>query len=156
MDKNEATLAFLRKCPIIQSNPLFFNFGSIKDNAHQLNAQSNDTSLQKPYIDGSVQKRYTYNVDTYKSVSFNANIEGLPDENIDDVADVQAVIDWINEQGDLEIYPDFGEGFVIDGMKTLNANPLLVSVDTSLNPAIAIYRVSIQIDYVDYTKVIWK
>lgn len=155
MDKNVSMLDFLRQCPAIKANPLFFNFGKVKDNAFQVGTQSSEIKLQKPYIDGSVLKRYTYNLDTYKSVAYNPNIDGLPDENIEDIAEVQEVIDWINDMGDECSFPDFGTECVIDSMQTLSTTPVLVGVDTTLNPAIAIYRIAIQIDYIDNTKRIW-
>ena len=146
---------FLKTCPTIQNSALFFNFGSIKDNAHQAIIKADDTSLQKPYIDGSVLKRYTFSVDSFKSVAYNPVVQGRSDENLEDFAEVQKILDWVNEQDELRNYPDFGPKCLIDGMKTLTAKPEVLGVDTSLNPPMAVYRISIQIDYVDGTKAIW-
>ena len=41
-------------------------------------------------------------------------------------------------------------------MKVLTTKPELVGVDTSLNPPMAVYRLSIQIDYIDNTDKAWK
>lgn len=156
MDKNQAVIDFLSTCPTIQENPLFFNFGDIRDNAHQAITKSDDVSLHKPYIDGSVMRRYTCSIDSFKSVAYNPIVEGHTDENLSEFKEVQDILEWINEQGDVRNFPDFGEGYLIDAMKTLTTKPDLIGVNTSLNPPVAVYRISIQIDYIDQTKMIWK
>jgi hypothetical protein len=40
-------------------------------------------------------------------------------------------------------------------MKTLTTRPQLIGVESSLNPPMAIYRIIIQIDYIDNTKRLW-
>jgi len=155
MDKNQALLTFLQTCTYIQSNPLFFNFGDIRDGAHQMITQSDDVVLHKPFIDGSVQKRYTMSIDTFKSVAHNPVTASYQDENLSEFIDVQNVMDWINTQNDLRNYPNFGNNCVIEEMKTTTTKPTLLQVDTSQDPPVAIYRISIQIDYVDNSKTIW-
>ena len=66
MDKNQAMTDFLRTCPIIQSDPMFFNFGNIEDGAHQIITRSDDVTAHRPYIDGSVEKRFTFYLDNFK------------------------------------------------------------------------------------------
>jgi hypothetical protein len=155
MDKNQLMVEFLQTCPTIKDNPLFFNFGNVEDNAHQLTINSDDVALQKPYIDGSVLKRYTCTVDSFKSVACIPILPGHTDENIEDFTEVQYLLDWINEQGENSNFPDFGEQVSIEEMKTLTAKPQLLGVEASLNPPVAVYRISIQIDYIDNTKRLW-
>lgn len=155
MDKNQLMVEFLQTCPTIKDNPLFFNFGNVEDNAHQVTINSDDVALQKPYIDGSVKKRYTCSLDSFKSVACIPVVQGQSDENIEDFADVQELLDWVNEQGENFNFPDFGEDFDIEEMKTLTAKPDLIGVESSLNPPMAIYRIIIQIDYIDNTKRLW-
>ena len=154
MNKHETMLEFLQTCPAIKDNPLFFNFGKIEDNAHQANMTDDDVPLNRPYIDGTELKRYTFHIDSFKSVAYNPIVEGLPDENMEDYAEVQALLDWINEQGDLKNYPAF-EKCIIDKMRCLSTKPVLVGVNTTLSPPVAVYRVSIQIDYLDTSKQVW-
>lgn len=154
MDKNQAMLAFLQTCPAIRDNLLFFNFGKVENGAHQANMNSDDVSMHKPFIDGTEQKRYTFHLDSFKSVAYNPVIQGLPDENLEDFNDVQNLLEWVNEQGDLKNYPAF-ENCIIDKMRSLSTKPVLVGVDTTLNPPMAVYRISIQIDYLDTTKQVW-
>lgn len=155
MDKSEAMLSFLQTCPYLQSNPLFFNFGSVEDNAHQAITHADDVPMHRPYVDGSVSRRFTFSIDSFKSVAYNSVIEGFTDENLEEFEDVTSIIHWVNEQGDNRIFPDFGEGYFIDEMKTLSSEPELQGVDTTLNPPMAVYRISIQIDYIDNTKKLW-
>lgn len=156
MDKSQAVLEFLQTCPVIQANPLFFNFGNVQDNAHQTITRSDDVALHRPYVDGSVQKRFTFSIDSFKSVAYNPVVEGLSDENLEDFQDVQAILDWINDQDSLHNYPLFDSEFIIEKMETLTTKPDLVGVDTTLNPPMAIYRISILIDYIDTAHRIWK
>lgn len=155
MDKNQLMVEFLQTCPTIKDNPLFFNFGNVEDNAHQLTINSDDVALQKPYIDGSVLKRYTCSIDSFKSVACIPVLEVNTDENIEDLAEVQNLLDWINEQGENFNFPNFGESISVEEMKTLSAKPVLLGVESSLNPPMAIYRITIQIDYIDNTKRLW-
>ena len=155
MDKNQAMLAFLQTCPAIRDNPLFFNFGKVENGAHQANMNSDDISMHRPYIDGTEQKRYTFHLDSFKSVAYNPVIQGLPDENLEDFNDVQQLLEWVNEQGELKNYPAF-EDCIIDKMRSLSTKPELVGVDTTLSPPMAVYRISIQIDYLDTSKQVWK
>ena len=155
MNKNQAMLTFLQTCPAIRDNPLFFNFGKVENGAHQANMRSDEVSLHRPYIDGTELKRFTFHLDSFKSVAFNPVIQGLPDENMDDFNDVQSLLDWINEQGELKNYPAF-ENCIIDKMRSLSSKPELVGVDTTLSPPTAVYRISIQIDYLDISKQVWK
>lgn len=156
MDKNKLMIEFLQTCPTLKDNPLFFNFGKVEDNAHQITVNSDDVELQKPYIDGSVLKRYTYSIDSFKSVACIPILECDTDENIEDFAEVQSLLDWVNEQSENMNFPDFGENICIEEMKTLNTKPTLIGVESSLNPPMAIYRITIQIDYIDNTNRLWK
>ena len=157
-DKNQAIITFLSNCPQISENPIFFNFINAKDNDKQLVTVANDKAINKNYIDGSVMKRYTFTIIDFKSVAYRAipKMTNLTDENVEEFMDTQAIVDWITEQAELRNYPNFGEECIIEDMRTTTENPNLNGVDTSVTPALAKYSVSIQIDYLDLSKVIWK
>ena len=155
MDKNAAVTTFLQTYTPINNNPLFFNFGDIENDAYQVNVSYNDASLNKKYIDGSELRRYTIYIDSFKSVSTTPVITGYSAENLEDMQEVQDLLDWIIEQADNNNYPDFGEDCTIDSMTTLTTEPQLIGIDSTLNPPIAIYRITIRIDYIDYTKRLW-
>ena len=156
IDKNKVMIEFLRNCPVIDKNPLYFNFGNIEDNSYQVITDSNDTSLSQPYIDGSILKRYTFYIDCFKTIAYNKVIKGYQDENLYDISEVQAISDWVNEQDRNKIYPDFGEDCLIDSMQSTTESPDLHSVEDTTTSPIAVYRISIQIDYIDNTEKLWK
>lgn len=158
MDKYQAVINFLMDCPPIRDNKLFFNFINAEDNSKQVVTDGNDKIMQKPFIDGSVQKRYTFTIIDFKSVAYRAIAKqaGYPDENVEEILQVQDIIDWITAQADNKNFPDFGEDCHIDSMEALTENPNLNGVDTSITPALAKYSIAIRIEYIDYSKRIWK
>lgn len=158
VDKNESIITYLLGCPVIADNPLFFNFINAKDNNNQIITSGNDTALQVKYVDGSILKEYIFTIVLFKSVSQNAVVkaEGYPDENVTDLADIQSLIDWINEQDSIYNYPDFGEDCRVDSIETLTSIPVLEAVDTSIQPALGRYSIAIRIPYLDTSKMICK
>ena len=157
VDKNQAVIDFLLECPTILNNPLFFNFLNARNDDKQIVTQSNDTILDKRYIDGSIKKRYIFSIIDFRSVAYQPipKVAGYTSENVEEMFDVQGIVDWINEQNDLQNFPYFGESCVVDSMRTTSNNPSLNGVDVSVTPALAKYRIAIQIDYIDTSKSIW-
>jgi hypothetical protein len=70
------------------------------------------------------------------------------------MAMVQDILNWIELQIDNHNYPEFGEGYQVDSMKILSNDPK-VGVDTSTNPPLARYSITIAIEYLDNTKKLW-
>lgn len=157
MDKTQAVIEYLLTCPQITDSPLYFNFVNAKDEDKQFVTVANERTLHKPFIDGSVSKRFTFTLIDYRSVAYQemARLNITANESVEEYLDVQALIDWINEQEDLKHYPDFGTDCIIERIGTASDNPNLNGVDTQSNPALAKYSISIQIDYIDYSKKIW-
>lgn len=158
VDKNQAVIDYMLQCPQINENALYFNFGEAKDNNKQIITQGNDKAMNKPYIDGSVLKRYTFTLFDFRSIAALAVPKGFAytSENVEEILDVQSIIDWITEQEKLRNYPNFGEDCVIEEIKAITDNPNLNGIDTSVSPALARYSISIQIQYLDATNQIWK
>lgn len=158
MDKNKATVAYLLTCPYINGNPLFYNFGKAVADNKQVVTHSDDVSTNTPYIDGSVKRRYTFTIIVYQSVAYKAvvNREGVSDENLDNAFKAQQVIDWVETQADARNFPNFGSDCVIDDMKATTNQPNMNGVDKTTTPTLAKYSISIRIEYIDYSKAIWK
>lgn len=156
MDKTLAMVAFLQQCPQVQQNPSFFNFADAKNDYKQMVASSNDKSLNKTFIDGSVLKRFTMTLIDYKSVAYRAMVSNKQDENMEKFVQVQDIIDWVTEQAEGRNFPDFGEDCIIEEMKVLTEQPSLNGIDRNINPPLAKYSMAIQIDYIDSSKVIYK
>ena len=177
VNKEQAVIDFLCTCPEIYNNPLFFNFVNAKSDNKQIITSGNDKNIQKPYIDGSVLKRYSFTLIDFRSVSYQAIVkvpqpepgttttteledlttEPTPtfiNENVEEYVDIQTIIDWINEQEDAHNYPQFGNDCHVEEMRVTTENPVLNGVDTQSKPALAKYSFTIQIDYIDYSKAI--
>lgn len=162
--KEQAIIDYLITCDSIRNNPLFFNFINAKDKNKQLMTFANEKSTNQSFVDGSIRKRYTFTIIDFRSVSYNALVTALgtttssqpiPNENVDEFLDVQAIIDWITEQNRARNFPDFGDKCLIEEIRALTDNPNLNGVDTKVKPSLAKYSVSIQIDYIDKTDAIW-
>ena len=80
----------------------------------------------------------------------------LTTENVQDLKLVQNLMDWILEQADAQNFPDFGSDCVIEEMTTTTNTPHLSGIDTQVTPPLAKYIVTIQIDYLDKSKMWWK
>jgi len=156
MDKNKAILDFIVTYTGIETSPIFVNFINAKDNDVQILTEENDVALNHKFVDGSVMKQYTFSIVITKSIASMAIAkDGNIGENIDDLADMQDFMDWINEQGEHHVYPNFGENCVIEEMRTSADNPSIDGINTEVSPALALYSMEIRIDYIDYSKVIW-
>ena len=157
MDKTQAVIEYLLTCPKIENTPLYFNFIKPQDEDKQYITSSNEKTLNQSFIDGSVLKRFTFTIIDYRSVAYQemARYQITANESVEEFLDVQMLIDWIDEQNDLENFPDFGEDCVVERIATGAENPNLNGVDTNANPVLAKYSISIQIDYLDKSKMIW-
>lgn len=156
VDKNQAVIDFLLTCPAILNSYLYFNFTQAEDNNKQIITLANEKSLQKRYVDGTVSKQYTFTIIDFKAMTPKPIVEGKTDENVDDMFQVQELIDWVTSQNDLKNYPNFGDSCEIDEMRALTDNPNLNGIDSNISPALAKYSVSIQIDYLDKSKMLWQ
>lgn len=157
MDKNKAVIDYLLTCPSIQDTPLYFNFINAKNDHTQFITVSNDTVINRLFIDGSIAKRYDFTIIVFKSISNNPISKNVvySDENVVDMSDVQTIIDWIETQNENRVFPNFGNNCIIDSISTTTTNPNLNSIDTTVTPALARYSITIRIEYVDYTKSIY-
>lgn len=158
VDKNQAVINYLLQCPTIQNSPLYFNFINAEDDTNQFVTQTSERYVSKRYVDGSIMKAYSFTIILHKSAADIAvvKIEGYPNENISDMASIQALIDWIAEQQELHNYPNFGEECLVDDIYTLSDNPSFDGIDDQVSPPLAIYSVTIEIQYLDVSKKIWR
>lgn len=158
IDKNQAVINYLIQCPTIQNSPLYFNFINAEDDTNQFVTQANDRYASRQYIDGSILRIYSFTIITYKSAADIAVVkaEGYPNENMSDMSDIQALIDWIKEQRVLHNYPDFGEGYAIDDIDTTTDNPTFDGIDDQVSPPLATYSVTIEIQYLDMHNKLWR
>ncbi len=158
MDKNQAMIDYLKNCPAISENPLFFNFINAKEDNKQIITVANDKAINRSYIDGSVLKRYTITIIDFKSIVYQAipKLPGYTNENVEEMFDVQELMDWVTAQNKERNFPDFGQDCEVQEIRTATETPNLNGVDTSVTPSQAKYSFSILVDYLDKTDVLWK
>ena len=156
-DKNKAIIEYLLTCDAIKTSSLYFNFISAKSDTKQIIADSNEVALNTTYIDGTVLKQYQCTLVNFTALSTKpiVKLEGYTDENVADLQTIQAIVDWIAEQNDAQNFPDFGENCTVENIRTTTSNPNLNGIDASTTPALAKYSITIQVNYLDSSKVIW-
>ena len=158
IDKNQAVIDYIITCPTILNSPLYFNFINAKDGTNQVFTESTDTYTNRNYVDGSVEKLYTFTILTFKSATDIAVVKmvGYENENLSDMSDVQNLIEWIKEQNEARNFPDFGEDCIIDSIETTTEEPKFEGIDEQISPPLAVYSTSIQIKYIDISKRLWR
>lgn len=158
VDKNQAVIDYIVQCPTIYNSPLYFNFINAEDDTNQFVTQVNERYANRGYVDGSILKVYSFTIITYRSATdiAVAKANGYPNENVSDMLDIQALIDWIKEQEDLHNYPNFGEDCVVEEISTTTDNPSFDGINEEVSPALAVYSVTIEIQYLDNSKKIWR
>lgn len=158
VDKNNAVIEYFLNCPVILENPLYFNFINAEDNTNQIVTQTTERYAEIQYVDGSVLKTYTFTIIIHKSVADIpiVKVSGYPNENMLDISDVQAIIDWIGTQDDAHNYPDFGTDCIIESMSTTTDTPSFDGIDDEPSPALAVYSITVEIKYLDISKQIWR
>lgn len=158
VDKNQAVINYLIQCPAILNSPLYFNFINAKDGGNQFVTETTDRYANRSFIDGSVLRIYTFTIISFKSAADIpvVKLEGYENENLSDMRDIQALIDWIQEQEELKNYPNFGENYVVEKISTTTDSPEFSGIDEQESPPLAVYSTSIQIEYIDKSKVIWR
>ena len=157
VDKNQAIIDYLLQCTDINGKSIYFNLINESDDSIQILTTAEDKIMNRPYIDGSILKRYTFNIIVFKSITESPLVtqSGYTNENVDDLAEVQALLDWIIEQRDLENYPDFGTDCFIDDIDTTTETPRFDGINSEMNPPLAMYSISIVIQYLDKSKMLW-
>ena len=157
VNKNKAVIEYLLQCEDIADSPLYFNLIDAKDNSIQILTTAEDKAMSKPFIDGSVQKRFTFNLITFKSISDMEIVKSdeYPNENVEELEDVQKLLDWVVAQEGLRNYPNFGADCSIDSIDTTTDVPRFDGINTEITPPLAMYSISIVIEYLDRSNVIY-
>ena len=162
VDKNKAVIDYLLQCEDIANSPLYFNLIDAKDNSVQILTTAEDKALSRRYVDGSILKRYTFNIITFKSISdmeivksagTSVDPDNYPNENVDELKDVQKLLDWVIDQQDIHNYPNFGEDCIVDNIDTTTDTPRFDGINTEITPPLAMYSISVVIEYLDISRI---
>ena len=155
-NRYEAMLVYLSRCPAMQG-VFSFQAGQARSDTVQVLLEAGDAQNNRPFIDGSVEKRFDFTVAFYKPVNHTGYMpdKGAGNLNLEGILDVQQLIDWLSAQNAARNYPDFGEKKQIDSVRSLNNEPVLAWLDGEhYNPPLAKYTVTVRVEYIDYTNAI--
>ena len=114
MNKYQAVMDFIKNCPLVGED-MYFNF------IDETNNDGNTSLISIPY--GQAVRKYTDGACIYKIQFEIRQLKPLTKysnttANTEQMQKVQDFLDWINEQGKQENYPDFGEKCTVQEMKT--------------------------------------
>jgi len=169
IDLNKRILEYIYECPVVENNPMYFCVAEERDNHNQLLPSREQPQDDIEYVDGTVERTYRAEILMYKSVAYNPIVteevgtsgkripsDVYPNENLEDMEDGQALIDWIKDQNDNRHFPNFGEYCIIDSVKPKSNRPILNGINSELEPPLAQYSVGLEIKYLDISKQLWK
>ena len=114
MNKYKAVMDFVKKCSLVGKD-MYFNF------IDETNNDGNTSLVTVPhgqasrkYVDGGGLYKIQFEIRQVKPLTKYSNTNA----NTEQMQKVQDFLDWINEQGKKEKYPDFGEKCTIQSMGT--------------------------------------
>lgn len=142
-NKVQAIMDLISTCPLVGYDA-YFNF---LDETHTDNNTSLMTDgyghLVKKYVDGDKLKKFQCVIRQVKPHSRYSNTG----ENVEQMQIVQEFLDWINQTGKAEIFPDFGEKCEVQAMGTPEGvdYPMLAGVYEGT----AIYSFPFEITYIE-------
>ena len=158
VDKNKAIIEFLRQCPQLENNKMFFNFAEAGSDNKQIIIDASDKILNTPYINGDVLKRFTFTIIDYRSITYDPLMKAFgveENENVEELLDCQSILNWIDEQAKIGNLPNFGNDCIIEEMKALTNNPNLNGTQSLGSLTLAKYSIAIQIEYLDISGRNW-
>lgn len=143
MSKYQAIMDLITSCPLVGQDT-YFNFvdeNNIDNNTSLLTEGYG--SLVKKYVDGDCLKKFQCVIRQNKPMSRYSNTS----ENIEQMQYVQEFLDWINEQGENENFPDFGEKCTVQRMGTPDG--VVYPMETGIYEGTALYSFPFEILYLE-------
>lgn len=143
MTKHDAVkLYFEPKVMELVGDILNFNFSPESPDSFSLVTDYAD-KIVKEYICGNEKKAYGFTIVIIKNYSTSGD-----DLNLECMNFAQGFMDWIEEQNNQKIYPDFGEDCEIERMEVLHNMPNLAGVNAEAG--LAKYMIQCRILYREY------
>ena len=136
-NKHQAMLDYLGGCPGL--TPLFFGFSEGKPGAWELRFVASDDCARR-FIDGRCLKYYTF------ALTYLAPLTADCDENLEAVAEPEAVMDWLRAQNRVRNLPDFGADCHVERVVPLQDAPTAEGRD--VRARLAAYRFQGRVEYV--------
>ena len=143
MNKAQAVKEFVEQCPLVGYD-MFFNFvDTTNENGNTSLLTVAYGSIVKKYVDGMALKRFECEIRQTKPLSRYPNTN----ENVEQLQVVQEFLDWINKQGKLKNFPNFGDGCEMKSMGTPEG--VLYPMQTGITDGTALYAFPFEILYVE-------
>lgn len=153
MTKNEVMLAYVQRCPAI--GRLYFTAGEMRPDSVQITASSVETAAQTAYIDGSRLRYLDYNLIWFRPLAVapvRNPATGQYNQAVAEIDDIQEIIDWVEKRNDAHDLPEFGDGYVTDSIRCLQAVPQLLGIDNNYSPPLARYTFTLRVEFLDITR----
>ena len=143
MNKFQAVMDFISTCPLVGYS-MYFNFvDETKADGNTSLLTDGYGHLVKKYVDGESLKKMQCVIRQVKPLSRYSNTN----ENVEQLQIVQQFLDWINEQGRLKNFPDFGEKCTVQSLSTPNG--VLYPMNTGVYEGTALYSFPFEITYTE-------
>ena len=114
MNRYEKVMELIKQCPLV-GNDTYFNF------IDETNNDGNTTlatvpygQLIRKYVDGEKLRKMQFEIRQIRPLAQYSNTNA----NMEEMQKVKEFLDWINEQGRIKNYPDFGENCIIQFLGT--------------------------------------
>lgn len=138
MNRHEAMFAYMKNYPKI-SKLFSFNFAEAKNNSSAFRVI--DEEVRKTDIFGDETFVYTFAIAEYK----NYSTEPYTSENLENLAEVDAFIDWVREQNRANNFPNFGEDCLVDIITAARTGSGIAGIDPMMR--LAQYTFTVKVTY---------
>ena len=138
MNRHEAMFDYMKQYPDI--GRLFsFNFAEAKNNSSAFRVI--DEEVRKTDIFGDETVVYTFAIAEYK----NFSTEPFTTENFENLAEVDAFIDWARAQNRAKNFPDFGADCLVESITAARTGSGIVGIDPMMR--LAQYTFTVKVTY---------
>lgn len=139
----ESVMNLILKCPLVGEDA-FFNFIDTTNNDKNTSLITVPYGvLVKKYVDGPKLMKMQFEIRQVKPLTQDSNTIA----NAEEMQKVKEFLDWINEQGKKQNFPDFGEKCDVLSMKTPDEVDYPSMVGTSEKGAL--YAFPFEITYIE-------
>lgn len=145
MDFITPFIKWLLKSDYVKSNKLFLNAIEAENNNVQIVTQQIAENQVVKFVDGSKKYPITFNINQYKSVSYNQVVKSMVDENenVNDLIDVSKIIEFVKDMESKHDYPLFADNITVETIYCQYNTPSTPIIDSSYSPALARFTLPI-------------
>ena len=114
MTKHDAVKAYFEpKIRELTKDILHFNYSPESADSFGLITNYSEQAVKR-FINGNVRKAYGFTIDVVKNYSVSGD-----DLNLECMNFVQGFMDWIEQQNEQKVFPDFGENCEVEQIELL-------------------------------------